>query len=191
MITITSLPNGTFNQNISEGTSTDSSELVKYLYIDTNDDTTEETITIEYNGETITLTLIEECRYTPVEIHFINKEGCQQIMHLFKAKTDSINISSENYESDSGQPSSGNHQFVSYNINAKSKFKVNTGFIAEVMNQTIKELMLSEKVWMYKDSVFIPLNVASKSLEWKTREKDRLINYELEFEYSFNDVNTI
>jgi hypothetical protein len=28
-------------------------------------------------------------------------------------------------------------------------------------------------------------------LEYKTRQKDRLINYEIEFEYSFNEINNI
>jgi len=28
-------------------------------------------------------------------------------------------------------------------------------------------------------------------LEYKTRMKDRLINYEVEFEYAFNEINNI
>jgi len=36
-----------------------------------------------------------------------------------------------------------------------------------------------------------PLNLAGKSLEYKTRQKDRLINYEIEFDYAFNEINSI
>lgn len=190
-IIITSLPSGTYNQTITDVTTTESAEIIKYLVIDTSVDATEEEITVEYNGETVVLNLITECRYTPVQVHFINKHGAEQIMHFFKAKTDSIDIKSETFESDRGQPSLGNHQFVTYNISSKSKFKVNTGFIKEAINDTITELLHSEKVWMYKDSLYYPLTVSSKSLEWKTRVKDRLINYEIEFEYAYNNINSI
>ena len=188
-ITITSLPDGTYDETIVTTTTIESDEAIKYLVIDT--DTTETSITVEYNGETVTLNIVEECRYTPVQIHFINKNGAEQVIHFFKARTDSVDVTSETFESDRGQPMLGNHQFVTYNINSKSKFKVNSGFISESMNDTIKEMLLSEKVWEFKDSLYYPVTIASKSLEFKTRQKDRLINYEFELEYAFNDINTI
>jgi len=40
-------------------------------------------------------------------------------------------------------------------------------------------------------NTYIPLNVVSKSFEYKTRQKDRLINYEIEFENAFNEINNI
>ena len=51
--------------------------------------------------------------------------------------------------------------------------------------------MLSERVWSFADGIFTPLKLGSKSLEYKTRMKDRLINYEIEFEYAFNDLNNV
>ena len=37
----------------------------------------------------------------------------------------------------------------------------------------------------------MPLNVSKKSLEYKTRQNDRLINYEFEFEYAYNEINNV
>jgi hypothetical protein len=59
------------------------------------------------------------------------------------------------------------------------------------MNETVRQLLLSERVWMYSNEIFTPLNVASKSLEYKTRQKERLINYEIDFDYAFNEINSI
>jgi len=66
---------------------------------------------------------------------------------------------------------------------------MNSGFVSETMNETFKQLMLSERVWSYKDGVYTPLKLGSKTLEYKSRQKDRLINYEIEFEYAFNEIN--
>jgi hypothetical protein len=44
---------------------------------------------------------------------------------------------------------------------------------------------------MLQGDIFTPLNVASSSLEYKSRQKDRLINYEIEFEEAFNLINNI
>jgi hypothetical protein len=102
-----------------------------------------------------------------------------------------MTTTNEEFETDRGQPLAGNHQYVKYNVQGKSKFKVNSGFVAEALNETFKQMLLSERVWMYENEIFTPLNIASKSIEYKTRQKDRLINYEIEFEYAFNEINNI
>jgi len=68
---------------------------------------------------------------------------------------------------------------------------MNSGFVDEAMNETFKQLFLSERVWQFDGTNYIPLKLGSKSLEYKTRMKDRLINYEVEFEYAFNDINNV
>jgi hypothetical protein len=165
--------------------------MVQNLWVDVSEATTDTYIEIVFNGVTTTLLITDECRYTPSDIFFQNKEGVGQILTIFKAKTDSLTVTNEEFETDRGQPLQGNHQYVTYNVQGKSNFKVNSGFVSEAMNETFKQLLLSERVWMYKDEVFTPLKVSSKSLEYKTRQKDRLINYEIGFDYAFNEINSI
>lgn len=172
-------------------TSYESSELVKYLVVKGADFPNDEYIEVTYNGETIRIDLINECRYTPAEIHFQNKEGAEQVLTFYKARTNSLSVNSEEYESDRGQPLVGNHQFVNYNVNGRESFKVNSGFVDEELNDVFKQLMLSERVWIYENNLMTPINIKSRSLAYKTRQKDRLINYEFEFEYSYNEVNNI
>lgn len=191
MITIISYPANTINESIATPTSLDSNELVKYITVNVSEAPNEDYIEVVYNGQTITLLITEECRFTPYDINFINKDGEQQVLTMFKKRTDNISVTSEDFESDRGQPLAGNHQFVKYNIQAKKQFKLNTGFISENLNDTIQQLFLSSRVWILENAVLTPVNIKGKSLEFKTRQNDRLINYELNFEYAFNEINNI
>jgi len=191
MATVISYPNNTINDTITVSTSLDSAELVKYINVDVSLAVDEDYIEVVYNGETITLLITDECRYTPKDIHYINKDGAQQVFTFFKASTEDINVSSDEFETDK-QPVNYFHQFEKYNVQAKKSLSVNTGFISEDNNEDIKQMLLSSKVWLYDESLnYIPLNVSSKQLEYKTRQKDRLINYTIKFEYAFNEINTI
>lgn len=170
----------------------DSSELIKYLCINVSDfPSTDEYLEVVYNSETITIWLVDECRYTPVPVHFINKDGAQQVIHFYKARKDELKTDRETYESDRNQPANGNHQFVDYNVNGRTSFTVNSGYVDEDMNDTFKQLMLSETVWILENNDFIPVNISKKNLKYKNRQNDRLINYEFEFEYSYNEINNI
>jgi hypothetical protein len=191
MITVISYPDNQIDYEITPPTSLLSNEMVQNLWVDVSEATTDEYIEIVFNGVTTTLLITDECRYTPIDIAFQNKEGALQIFTFFKAKSESMTTTNEEFETDRGQPLAGNHQYVKYNVQGKSKFKVNSGFVAEALNETFKQMLLSERVWMYENEIFTPLNIASKSIEYKTRQKDRLINYEIEFEYAFNVINNI
>lgn len=191
MITIESFPLGTLNESINEGTTIDSSEKVKYININISEAGTDEYIEVTYNSQTITLLIEDECRYTPLDVYFQNKEGAVMVLPFFKANVKSLSTTSEMFESDRGQPLAGNHQYVKYNINGKSKIKINSGFVAEEMNDIFKQLMLTEKAWIYENELLTPINLGSTSLEYKTRQKDRLINYEIEFDYAFNEINNV
>lgn len=191
MITVISYPDNQIDYSISEPESLFAVEMVQNLWVNVSEATTDEYIEIVFNGVTTTLYITDECRYTPVDIAFQNKEGALQILTFFKAKSESLSTSKEEFESNRGQPLDGNHQFVKFNSQGREKFKVNSGFVDESMNETFKELLLSNTVWQYKDEVFIPLTVSTSSLEYKTRQKDRLINYEIEFDYAFNAINNV
>ena len=168
----------------------ESAEVVQYVTVASDDFLGDEYIEVVYNTQTITIYLQEECRYTPLEVHFINKEGAQQTITFYKAKEERLKTKGEEYESDYGQPLAGFHQYIDYNKTGRTSFKINSGFVEEENNDDFKQLLLSSRVWIY-DTAYIPVNIKSSSLTYKTRQKDRLISYEIEFEYSFNDVNNI
>ena len=189
-VTVKSYPNLEQNYILALPNTNNSNELLQSIWIDGSESTTDTYIEVVYNGVTKTLYLTDECRYTPMDIVFQNKEGAMEIMTFFKAQKSSMTVTDETFESDRGQPSTGAHQFVRYNVNSKSKFTINSGFVDEGLNDTFKQLFLSERVWSY-DGTFTPLNISNKQLEYKTRANDRLINYEVEFSYAYNEINNV
>lgn len=191
LIEVISYPANQINFSQDVGDTILSNEMVKYMFVDLSEATTDEYVEITYNGETITLLITDECRYTPIDIYFQNKEGAEQVLTFFKAQTESLSVTSEEFQASRGQVNLGNHQYIKYNVQGRQKLKVNSGFVNEEMNETFKQLFLSQRVWKYENGIFTPLNLSSKSFEYKTRQKDRLINYELEFEYAFNEINNI
>lgn len=191
LIEVISYPTNQINFSQDVGDTILSNEMVKYMFVDLSEATTDEYVEITYNGETITLLITDECRYTPIDIYFQNKEGAEQVLTFFKAQTESLSVTSEEFQASRGQANLGNHQYIKYNVQGRQKLKVNSGFVNEEMNETFKQLFLSQRVWKYENGIFTPLNLSSKSFEYKTRQKDRLINYELEFEYAFNEINNI
>jgi hypothetical protein len=193
-VTVISYPSNEINQSFATDATFSSASLISYVWVNIEEITNDTYIEVVYNGETITLLVEEECRYKPVNIMFLNKEGAEATLQFFKARTDTLTVESKEYESDRGQPSAGNHQFIKFNVQGKTKFKVNSGFVNESNNETFKQLFLSKRIWWLENDGTLyerPINIESKSLEYKTRAKDRLINYEVEFSFAFNEINSI
>ena len=68
------------------------------------------------------------------------------------------------------------------------------------MNVTLQELFLSQKIWLtnYNPEPSISANVInepviikSKNLEFKRHINDRMINYNLQFQYAFDMINQV
>jgi len=187
-IQIKSYPFNTIDTTIATPTTIVSGEMVQYLWLDIAEFTNEEYIEITYNGVTKTVIITDECKYTPVDVCFLNKEGAIQTFTFFKARKDSDIISSEKYQSNDVI---GNHQDITYNVQARRKISLNTGFVTEDKNETIRQLLLSTKVWFIENGVKIPVKNGTSNFQVKTRISDKLINYEIDFEYAFNQINNV
>jgi hypothetical protein len=178
---------------------TDSSELVTYALIDT---TIGDDDYFEVKRGSTTLAIlhpVNECKFTPYVVLFQNRYGCIEQIVFFKERTDNLNITRESYETASGQPKDGVHQFKTYNVKGSRAISLSTGFMYESNNDKIEQLLLSERIWLYEPSnpltkavnVETPVNIKDTSTQLKTRLNDKLINYTVEFEYAFNLINNI
>lgn len=132
---------------------------------------------------------IEECKYTPVNVSYINRFGGWQQLTFFKAKKNSVNVKGSKYSlmqsNVNFNPLIG--QTKPFNINGTSSITCNTGWTYESYNKFIQELMMSDTILV--DNV--PAIIKTQSLTYKTKLKDRNINFEIEFEFSNNLLNDI
>ena len=131
----------------------------------------------------------EECKYTPVRCSFVNRYGGWQDIMFFKQQTNTIAVKGTDYKlmpsSISYNTSKG--QVKSFNINGNQTIKLNTGFVDENYSELITDLLLSETVLLDAK----PVTVKTQGSDLKTSLKDRLINYEIDFEYAYNLINDV
>lgn len=144
------------------------------------------TNTIEY---TLNSYPIEECKYTPVECSFINSKGGWQFLTFFKAQTNSISSKGSEYSLMPDKVNYDIHQGQSkmFNINGTQTIKLNTGWVDENYSTLMHDLLLSETILLDNKSV----KLKTQSSELKNSLKDKMINYELDFEYAYSLINNV
>ena len=132
---------------------------------------------------------IDEYKYNPVRCSFVNRYGGWQDIMFFKQQTNTVAVKGTDYKL---MPSAVNYntykgQVKSFNINGTQTIKLNTGFVDQNYSELITDLLLSETVLLDAK----PVTVKTQGSDLKTSLKDRLINYEIEFEYAYNLINDV
>ena len=152
------------------------------------------------NGiETIKVNVIEECKYEPKKVTFINKFGALQDMYFFKKSKENLSIKKESYKSNIissyGIYDYTNHVNRDFNVIGNESISLSSGYLSEEYNEVFKQLLLSEKVWITNiiesGEQVLPINVKTSSIAYKTSVNDKLVDYTIEFDKSFDTINNI
>jgi hypothetical protein len=135
---------------------------------------------------------LAECRYTPVPIDFINKLGGWQRVFFFKASTDKITTTSEDYNFLTTVPTSdqwvvSDGQTRQMNRNARRKITVNSGSVDENFKFIIEQLMLSERIMVNN----LPVKILTNDADLFKIVNKKDLNYTLDFEYAYDEVATV
>ena len=148
--------------------------------------------------ETIKVKVLEECKYEPKKITFINKFGALQDMYFFKKAVEKMTVKKETYKANiisNGTYSRSSHVNRDFNVVGKESITLSSGFLSEEYNEVFKQMMLSEKVWITNiietGEQVLPINVKTSNITYKTSLNDRLVDYTFDFDYSFNVINDI
>lgn len=150
------------------------------------------------NEETVYIYYIEECKQTPYKVSFLNKFGVVQPIYFFKRRDESVNITNDSFYvntidrvSETLQYSLSKPSKNIFNVEAQKRIKLNTGFVDEQFNEVIQQLLMTEHAWIEEDGVTYPIVPITKSLEYKTELNEKLINFTVEFEYAYTEINLI
>lgn len=141
-------------------------------YLELNNYSNEEYIvlTVE-DGEEVIIQIEKEIKYKTHTVDFLNRFGVWERIFFTKKETGVLNVESSEYRS------AGLNEFVKYSVNGREKVSLNTYWQPEAMNETIRQLMLSEEVYL-NDQKY---NVDQKTVNYKSRTNDNLISYEIQF----------
>jgi hypothetical protein len=139
------------------------------------------------NGATVLVTYyftpIEECKYTPVVLDFINIYGAWQREFLFKNSTESITIENQSYKNYRSTPMTLNIQenlITTFNTNGTESIKCNTGWVEENFKDNLGQLLLSDRILINNR----PAIITTKQIELQKNINNKLINYSLDFQFT-------
>jgi hypothetical protein len=149
----------------------------------------------------------DDCKNPSYKVSFINKFGVMQDIWFSAKRTDSMSSERKQYKRSKLDMSNGvnysisAHQNVYLENQGKEKITMNTGFIHHSYNEVIKQLLVSEYVFIQdktrrsptnsNEFLAIPLNLSSSEVGIKTRRNDKLIEYTLEFEADSDFIQSV
>lgn len=143
----------------------------------------------------VTVVQVCERKYTPIKITFLNRFGNLQDIWFFKKSVERIATRDERFNrttvTQSGGYSTNQHLKKILRRTGNESVTANTGFVSQLLNPAMEELMMSEYVWATINSVIYPINVTSQALDYKTSLNDKVINYTIDFEYANEVLNNV
>ena len=177
-------------------TTVEAFNCVKNIASDVYQEFDADSIYIDKGGviEVIKIEEVEECKYNPYKVTFVNKFGVLQDLWFFKRSNLSLNTQQESFKANivtDGTYSINSRQKTVFNKTGMERLQLNTGFYPESYNDVFRQLTLSEEVWINYDGDTLPINVMSSSLNYKTSVNDKLINYTIDVEFANNKINNI
>ena len=175
----------------SSDTTNESSDIIRYF---SSTDTDRVLSTTDSATTIYDVVEIEECRNTPYKLTFVNKFGALEDIWFYGASRENTNTTKEDYKSNivsAGSYSINEHQRKMLNKNGVDSMVINSNFYPEEHNETFKQLFLSEKVWITYKTQVLPIQITSNTISFKNRLNDKLINYEINIEFSNNTINNI
>jgi hypothetical protein len=139
--------------------------------------------------------VVDECKYTPQEVFFLNAYGVFEKFTFYKAQQENINFTSEGeYKNNfvrGGQYDTTRHLYRSSSRNGRKTITLNTGYIDQDQNNAIEQMLNSEYIYFREGTDFIPVNIDTNSLQVLTRLNDKLISYQVNFKQSFDLVQNV
>ena len=172
-----------------------SGQQYSYLSTTSNNITMVRIVKADGSSDRVYLYRIAECKYEPIKLKFVNRYGAQEDLWFYKRSSLKTVVSNKEYQNNQvlsdGTYNTFEHQFRTFNSQAKESMKLNSGFVEEKQNESFLQLFMSGKVWMTYENQVLPINIKSKELEHKTRLNDKLIQYEIDVDFAFNKINTI
>jgi len=148
--------------------------------------------------EIINVETLQECKYEPKKVTFINKFGVLQDIYFFKKSVEKMNVKKESYKSNILSGSTydrSNHVYTDFNVVGKESITLSSGFLSEEYNEVFKQMMLSERVWITNinddGEQVLPINVKTSNITYKTSLNDKLVEYTFDFDKSYDTINNI
>jgi hypothetical protein len=127
--------------------------------------------------------------YQPLTLAFQNKYGAWDYLLVQKKSVESLSVERDTYTANVITRSAGSASIPSFaaskqyfNTQGQEQLVVNTGFIAEGMNEAVKQMMLSPVLQLVETGQAVTLK--DTQVTYKTSVNDNLVQYTFTLEYA-------
>jgi len=159
-----------------------------------------------FRSSTCTITRVACSKYTPSRIWFVNKFGAIQELYFFTKEVEVLKTNKETYQRNTIDTSAETpsyfrpkystydtypHPITTFSKNGKKSYTLSSGYYPEWANTYFEQLMLSEYVWIYKDTCPVSVQLKTSTMSFKTQLNDKLIEYTMTFEEAFDTINNV
>jgi hypothetical protein len=142
------------------------------------------TSTEDTKTDIIKIHTVDECKYKPYKVTFVNKYGALQDVWFFKKSVETTDVTSEQFKAsifsqDTLSYKTYQHQQQAFMAQGKDRITMNTGYINDDHNAVMEELLLSEQVWYTRitdEELIVPVIPRTKTITYKTSVNDKLVN---------------
>jgi len=146
--------------------------------------------------DTVRYYLVCEPKYTPYQIAFINRFGVADFITFFKRSDERGNFTQDTYQKSIYNdgfttPSLEVGKYNSFNVNSRNSLTLNTGFVEQDYDETIKDILMSEYVAVLENGNWIAVQPERGSIEYQKHVNQKLINYTLTFTYAFDERSLV
>jgi hypothetical protein len=140
--------------------------------------------------------LVCEPKYTPYQIAFINRYGVADFITFFKRSDERGTFTQDSYQKSIYNdgfttPSLEIGKYNSFNVNSRNSLTLNTGFVDQDYDETIKDILMSEYVAVLDGSNWVSVVPDRGSIEYQKHVNQKLINYTLTFTYGFDERSLV
>ena len=177
-------PSGYSSAQIAYPSSTATIDEVRVYY---NSDASYDSFSVRY---------MDCSKFDTYKLTFVNKFGALQDLYFTGKSTETISVQKDGYKSNvldiaTQSYATTDHQFRDFDVKGRQNMILNTGNVSEDYNEPIKQLLLSEKVWMTVGSDVIPVNVATNTLTMRTSLNDKMVNYTVEVNFAHDTIQNV
>lgn len=148
-----------------------------------------------------TITINRVCnKHTAYKVTFVNKYGALQDFYFTGRTTENINVDKttfkRNIANSSFEYNKQKHSIRQFNTLANEKIILNSPPMSyDSVNDSIKQLLVSEQVWIRKETggseQTVPINITDNQQTIKTGVSDKVIQYTITAEYAFDMISNI
>jgi|TARA_R100001460_G_scaffold103102_2_gene148143 hypothetical protein len=148
--------------------------------------------------ETIYPIFVCNTKYTNHKVSFINKFGAIQDLYFNKKRQDRLSVEKDNFVTSTIRSTTNSATYDTFtpsnivqDVASTKSITLNTGYLREEYNETIRQLLQSENIWIRENNLTLPILVKDSNFQYKTSVNDKLVNYTINFEFAFDGINNI